>query len=97
MYPYIGCNGHVSAIDPSSGDEVWRTSLSTGALSSFTSTIGQDVCILEHEGKIYAGCYGHLFAIDADTGDIVWKNELTGLGYNDVTLAIAGKSIHSKS
>jgi outer membrane protein assembly factor BamB len=53
----------------------------------------QDVCILEHEGKIYAGCYGNLFALDANTGDILWKNSLSGLGYNDVTLAFAGKSV----
>jgi outer membrane protein assembly factor BamB len=90
MYLYIGCNGHVSAIDPSSDDEVWRASLSTGA---FSSTSHQDVCILEHEGKVYAGCQGHLFALDANTGDILWKNDLTGLGYNDVTLAFAGKSV----
>ena len=58
MYLYIGCNGHVSAIDPSSGDEVWRTLLSPGA---FRSIFGQNVCILEHEGKVYAGCYGASF------------------------------------
>jgi outer membrane protein assembly factor BamB len=99
MYLYIGCNGHVSAIDPSSGNEVWRTPLSTGV---FSSASHQDVCILEHEGKVYAGCYGHLFSLDANTGDILWKNDLTGLGYNDVTLAFAGKSVqyvstHSRS
>lgn len=71
MYLYIGCNRHVSAIDPSSGDEVWRTSLSTGG---FSSTSHQDVCILEHEGKVYADCYGRLFAIDAGAGNILWKN-----------------------
>jgi len=49
MYLYIGCNGRVSAIDPSSGDEVWRTPLSTGV---FSSTSHQDVCILEHQGQV---------------------------------------------
>ena len=68
MYLYIGCNGHDSAIDSSSGDEVWRTSLSTGV---FSSTSHQDVCILEHKGEVYAGCYGRLFALDAGAGDVL--------------------------
>lgn len=56
MYLYIGCNSHVSAIDPNSGQEVWRTVLETG----FFGAAIQDVCLLEDEGKVFAGSYGHL-------------------------------------
>jgi outer membrane protein assembly factor BamB len=93
MYLYIGVNGNVSAIDPNTGNEVWRTPLPL--VNAFGSTVvaPQDVCILEHEGRVYAGCAGHLFALDASTGQILWRNQLKGLNYNDVTLAIAGKSI----
>ena len=93
---YIGTNGHVAAIGVTDDEEFWRTKL--GGLS----TGHQDVCVLEHGGKILAGCQGHLFCLDASTGDVLWHNDLKGLGYNDVTLAIAGKSIqyvssHSRS
>lgn len=90
MKLYIGCNGSVAAIDPSTGRELWRTPLDRGL---FSATANQDVCLLEHDGRIYAGCRGHLFALDAQSGKILWHNELKGLGHNDVTLAMAGKSV----
>ena len=88
---YIGCNGVVAAIDPETGEERWRTELKTGSLLSGNSK--SDVCVLEHEGRVYAGSKGHLFCLDAKSGRIRWKNELKGMGYNDVTLAMAGKSV----
>ena len=90
MYLYIGCNGFVSAISPEDGSEVWRTPLQEGLLSDASY---QDVCILEHEGRVFAGSNGRVYALDAETGEILWYNELSGMGYNDVTLAMAGKSI----
>jgi outer membrane protein assembly factor BamB len=90
MYLYIGCNSLVAAIAPTDGHMIWVTSLSEGFLSI---TDSQDVCVLEHQGTVFAGCQGHLFALAGDTGEILWHNELKGFGYNDVTLAIAGKSI----
>jgi hypothetical protein len=42
---------------------------------------------------VFAGCHGHLFCRDAATGREIWQNGLNNMGYNDVTLAIAGKSI----
>ena len=88
---YIGCNGHVLAIRPDDGYELWRTKLDTGGW--FSQTTHQDVCLVEHEGRILAGSCGHLFALDAATGTILWHNKLEKLGHNDVTLAIAGKSV----
>lgn len=90
MTLFIGCNGSVAAIDPSSGRELWRTRLENGL---FSPTAQQDICLLENEGRVYAGCAGHLFALDARTGRVLWHNELKGLGHNDVTLAMAGKSV----
>jgi len=89
-YLFIGCNGSVSAIDPVTGSEVWRRTLSSGF---FAATSAEDVCILEHEGRVFAGCNGHLFCLDGGSGEVVWHNELEGYGYNDVTMAMAGKCI----
>ncbi len=91
MYLYIGCNGVVAAVDPETGREKWRTELRTGSLLGGNSKT--DVCVLEHEGRVYAGAHGHLFCLDAKGGRIRWTNELKGMGYNDVTLAMAGKSV----
>ena len=87
---FLGCNGYVSAVDVSSGGEVWRTQLKGGI---FSATAHGDVAVLDHDGKVYAGCNGHLFCLDADTGGISWHNELKGIGHNDVTLSIGGRSI----
>lgn len=89
MYLYIGTNGWVAAIDPQTGQEVWRTELSSGSLFSSAA----DVCVLEHEGRVFVGSNGYVFALDGKTGDILWENGLEGMGHNDVTLSIAGKSI----
>jgi outer membrane protein assembly factor BamB len=91
MHLYIGCNGVVAAMDPATGKERWRTELKTGSLIGGNSKA--DVCILEHEDCVYAGSKGNLFCLDAKTGRIRWRNELQGMGFNDVTLAMAGKSI----
>jgi outer membrane protein assembly factor BamB len=89
MLLYIGCNGTVAAIDPETGQEAWRTPLQSG----FFGSSRQDICLIEDRGRIFAGSNGHLFALDGQTGEILWQNDLEGLGYNDVTLAMAGKSV----
>jgi outer membrane protein assembly factor BamB len=91
MYLYIGTNGCVAAIDPQTGQEVWRTELPSEGFS-FTAS-SSDVCVLEHEGHVFAGCNGYVFALDGATGTVLWENGLEGMGHNDVTLSIAGKSI----
>lgn len=86
---YLGTNGYVAALDPRTGEEVWRTKLGT---SLFSATSSQDVTVLEHEGRIFAGCYGHLFCLDGRSGELQWHNELSGLGHNDIALSIDGRS-----
>ena len=86
----IGSNGHVCAIDPGSGIEIWRTRLQEGM---FKATIYQDVSVIVKDGIVYAGSQGHLFAIEAESGRILWQNGLKGLGYNDIALAFEGQSV----
>src|SRR5687767_6222608 len=87
---FIGSNGHVAAYSPEDGRELWCTQLETGLL---TATAYQDVCVIEHGGRVFAGCRGNLFCLDAATGAVLWRNDLPGLGFNDVTLSIGGKAI----
>ena len=67
---YIGIGSHLVAINPSSGEELWRTKLKG---SSFIT-----LCVKPN--AIYAGAAGELFCIDPSTGSIRWKNRLVGLG-----------------
>lgn len=92
-YLYLGCNGFVSALDPASGREVWRTPLNTGGL--FGGMQCQDVNVLEDGGVVIAGVHGYVFGLDARTGAVLWQNELKGMGYNDVTMCIGGKTIQN--
>lgn len=85
QFLYIGCNGYVAALDPSTGVEAWRVPLPAGS--------GQNVTVIEHEGALYVGVLGNVYGIDAATGEIVWHNGLEGMGYGDVTLSIDGKSV----
>lgn len=87
----IGTNGSVAAVDPTTGDILWSTSLKTGGL--FSSTSHQDVSVLVKGGIIFAGGAGHLFCIDASSGKILWHNPLTGLGHNDISLTMDGVSV----
>ena len=88
---HIGINGHVVAFSTEAGQEIWRTRLQGGGF--FSGTSRQDVCVLEHHGKVFAGCYGYLYCLDAANGQILWWSDLQGLGHNDVSLSIAGKSV----
>src|SRR5262245_52205414 len=94
MHLYLGCNGHVVAIDPADGREIWRTALKAGFLATVALV---DVAVLEHEGTVFAGSNGHLFALDGKTGEIMWHNHLEGLGHNDVSLTMLGKSVQFAS
>ena len=86
---YIGCNGHVSAVDIQTGAELWRVKLKPGVLSATTY---EDVSVIVRDGIIYAGCNGHVFALSLD-GRILWHNPLKGMGHNDISLAFEGQSV----
>ena len=86
----IGTNGFVSAIDPASGQQLWRTKLREGFLGG---SRGCDVSVLVEDNIVYAGCYGRIYALNASDGVVLWSNELKGLGYDDVSLAKRGTSV----
>lgn len=83
----IGCNGYVSAILTSNGQELWRTKLRDGILGG---SRGNDVSVLIDGEQIFAGCYGRIYALNASDGAILWQNELKGMGFNEVALARQG-------
>ena len=66
----IGVGGHVVAIDPGTGDELWRTKLKSTAF----------VTVRETADRVYAGSNGELFCLDRARGNILWQNKLKGLG-----------------
>ena len=73
----IGVGGHVVAIDPATGDELWRSKIKS---SSF-------VTVHEVGDRIYAGANGELFCLDRARGTILWHNKLKGLGLGVVAFA----------
>jgi len=82
---YIGTNAHVVALDPWTGDELWRTKLPrclTGAIVSLT---------VKHH-LLFAGAAGRVWCLDKRDGRVLWQNNLPGLGYQCVQLAIEGAS-----
>lgn len=94
-YLYLGCNGTVSALDPRSGQEVWRTRLNTSDLGILNGARNEDVNVIEDGGMVIAGVNGYVFGLNAQTGEVLWKNGLQGMGYNDVTMCIGGKTIQT--
>ncbi len=66
----IGVGGHAVAIDPATGDELWRTKLKS---SSY-------VTVRHTADRVYAGANGELFCLDRARGNILWHNKLKGLG-----------------
>ena len=66
----IGVGGHVVAVHPVTGAELWRTKLKA---SSF-------VTVHQAGGHIFAGANGELFCLCPTSGSILWHNKLKGLG-----------------
>ncbi len=70
---FIGVGGHAVALDPASGEEIWRTKLKTSSVAT-VAIVG---------GALYGAANGELFRLDPATGAILWKNRLKGLGMGD--------------
>ena len=74
---FIGVGGHVVALRPSDGQEIWRQKVKA---ASFVTVLGAgDV--------VYAGAGGELFCLDGASGRIMWRNRLKGLGNGLVSFA----------
>lgn len=78
-YLFLGTHGHVVALDPSDGREVWRTSLPRTGYSVAS--------ILVQDGRIFCASGGRAFALDPRNGEILWTNGLSGLGHGLIYLA----------
>jgi outer membrane protein assembly factor BamB len=81
---YVGTNAIVAALDPATGEELWRTKLPKAGMG------GSPVTILIKEQRLYVGCYGRAYCLDARTGDVLWQNGLPKMGYHTVLLALEG-------
>jgi hypothetical protein len=73
---YVGAQGHVVALEGSSGREMWRTKLRG---RGFVTTGSQG-------GRLVAATGGYLFCLDPVTGAILWENALKGLGLGFVSI-----------
>lgn len=82
---YIGTNRFVAALDPRTGEELWRTKLPKSAG-------GGPVTLQIKDRNIYAGYNGEVFCLAKNDGAIVWHNELRGMGYHPILLAMQGAS-----
>ncbi len=67
---FIGVGGHVVAIDPATGEEVWRTKLKTSSFATVSLT----------DAGLFGAAGGELFRLDPATGSVLWHNKLKGLG-----------------
>jgi outer membrane protein assembly factor BamB len=67
---YVGIGGHVVALDPGTGEEIWRRKLRSSTF--VTVQVAGDA--------VLAGAAGELYCLDAMTGTIRWHNRLKGLG-----------------
>jgi PQQ-like domain len=77
----LGVQGHVLALDPSTGEELWRTGLKGAGFVNVTL----------QGNAVIATTRGEVFALDAATGHINWHNKLKGLGLGFVTIAGSGQ------
>ena len=74
---YAGIDGKVVALDPETGEVIWRRSLKPS----------QVVTLVRRGSRLIAAAAGELWCLAAATGDVVWHNELKGLGLGDIAVA----------
>jgi outer membrane protein assembly factor BamB len=74
---FIGIGGHVVAVRPSDGQEIWRQKVKSATF--MTVFAAGDV--------VFAGAGGELFCLDGASGQIQWHNKLKGLGSGLVSFA----------
>jgi outer membrane protein assembly factor BamB len=74
---FIGIGGHVVALRPSDGQEIWRQKVKSATFMT----------VLSADGVVYAGAGGELFCLDGASGQIMWRNRLKGLGNGLISFA----------
>ncbi len=83
---YIGTNCFVAALDPGTGEELWRTKLPK------CTGMGGPVAMLIKDQHIFAAAGGRAWCLDRRTGSVLWQNGLPKMGYHVVLLAMVGAS-----
>ena len=81
---YVGTNGFVAALDPGTGEELWRTKLPK------CGGIGAPVVMLIKGQQLFAAAGGRAWCLDRRTGSVIWQNGLPKMGYHVVLLAMEG-------
>lgn len=79
---YVGTGKHVLALDPKTGEELWRTALPHGG--------SQVVALLLKDGLLFVGHAGRAYCLDAGSGEIRWENGLPRTGWGPVLLTMQG-------
>ena len=77
---YLGVKGSVVAIDSSTGQTIWSTSLK-GA---------EFVNVVLDGNNLFATTRGEIFCLDPQGGGIRWHNPLKGYGLGLITIAGEG-------
>ena len=80
---YVGIKGFVLALEPNSGQELWRAEL---ASSSF-------VTVVDDGPRVYALSHGEAYCLDAQTGAMLWHNPLKGCGFGLGSITVPGRPI----
>jgi outer membrane protein assembly factor BamB len=81
---FLGTHGHVAALQKSTGNLVWKTSLPSTGYSV--------VALIVEDGRLFCASGGRAFALDPLTGEILWTNDLPGLGSGFVFATTAASS-----
>ena len=84
---YLGIKGRVVSFDKRNGNSIWDTHLKS---SGFVTVMVDEEIIFAHTG-------GHFYGVDRVSGRILWENGLSGLGYDDATIALPGMSTSSSA
>ena len=79
---YIGTHRYVAAIEPKTGEEVWRTKLPHAGYAVPSILIKGDHLYVGHSGRVY--CLNKQF------GELLWENGLPRLGFQTVVMAMEG-------
>ena len=67
---FIGIGGRVVALDPATGEELWRQKLATSGPATI-AIVGE---------ALYGAAAGELSRLDPATGRVLWTNKLERLG-----------------
>ena len=79
---YVATHRFVAAVEPKTGEEVWRTKLPHGGSAVPTMVLKGD--------HIYIGHAGYVYCLDRRMGQVLWENDLPKMGFQSVVLAMEG-------